>query len=144
MARTPLFLLGASAMLLAACGHGSQDKLAHAIDAGRQQSEQQAAADPAQRPHPDDSNLLRRKLSDTQIWQLFFGPTQTQGDWIAYLPCTQSEAGLPVAPYNRIYLKRCPALQQYLLARARSAGFFDATARDVMDPRISGARPHDS
>lgn len=139
MARTPLLL---TALLLVACGRGShapRDKLRQALDAARQQSQQQAAADPARRPHPGDANPLRRKLDDLQIKQLFFGPSQTQGDWIAYLPCSQHDAGLPVAAANRIYLKRCPALQQYLLQRARAAGYADVTAKDVMDPRISGA-----
>ena len=72
---------------------------------------------------------------------MFFGPAQTQGDWIAYLPCSQSYFGLPVAEANRIYLKRCGALERYLLDRARRGGFPEATTRDVMDTRISGARP---
>jgi hypothetical protein len=144
MARTPLPLaLLLPAVLLAGCGQGnhSQDQLGQAVDAARQQSERQAAADPARQPHPDDPNPLRRKLGDLQIKELFFGVTQTQGDWMAYLPCSQDYLGLPVAGPNRIYLKRCPALQQYLLGKAHGAGFGDASTRDVLDPRISGAKP---
>ena len=142
MARTPRLLpLILLAVVLAGCGHGgsSQDKLGQAMDAARQQSQQQAAADPARQPHPGDPNPLRRKLGDLQIRELFFGVTQTQGDWMAYLPCSQTYAGLPVAGPNRIYLKRCPALQQFLLDKAHGAGFADATAKDVLDPRISHA-----
>ena len=142
MARTPLLLaLPLLSAILAACGHGnaSQDKLAQAMDAARQQSEQQAAGDPARQPHPGDPNPLRRKLGDLQIRELFFGATQTQGDWIAYLPCSQDKFGLPVAGPNRIYLKRCAALERYLLDKAHGAGFADATARDVLDPKISHA-----
>ena len=143
MARTPLPLaLLLPAALLAGCGHGnhSQDQLGQAVDVARQQSEQQAAADPARQPHPDDPNPLRRKLGDLQIKELFFGPTQTQGDWMAYLPCSQDLFGLAVAGPNRIYLKRCQALQQFLLAMAHGAGFADAGVREVLDPRISGAK----
>ncbi len=143
MARTPLPLaLLLPAALLAGCGDGnhSQGQLGHAMDAARQQSELQAAADPTQQPHSDDANPLRRKLSDLQIKELFFGPTQTQGDWMAYLPCSQDYFRLAVAGPNRIYLKRCPALQQYLLAKAHGAGFADAGVREVLDPRISGAK----
>ncbi|MFI4983271.1 MAG: hypothetical protein ACHQIO_23200 [Nevskiales bacterium] len=141
MARMPLPLtLLLPAALLAGCGQGHpQDQLGKAVAAAWQQSEQQAAADPARRPHPDDPNPLRRKLGDLQIKELFFGPTQTQGDWMAYLPCSQDYFGQPVAGPNRIYLKRCPALEQYLLAKAKGAGFAEANTRDVLDPRISGA-----
>ncbi|MDB5986954.1 MAG: hypothetical protein JWR16_2007 [Nevskia sp.] len=142
MARMPrLLAVPLLAAMIAGCGHGdtSQDKIAQAIDAGRRQSEQQAAADPARQPHPNDPNPLRRALGDLQIRELFFGPMQTQGDWIAYLPCSQQAAGMAVAPANRLYLKRCPTLQQTLLTRAHSAGFTDATAANVMDARISGA-----
>ncbi|MDB5973312.1 MAG: hypothetical protein JWR07_72 [Nevskia sp.] len=142
MARMPLHLaLPLLATMVAGCGHGdaSQDKLVQAMDAARQQSEQQATADPARQPHPDDPNPLRRKLGDLQIRELFFGVTQTQGDWIAYLPCSQDKFGLPVAGSNRIYLNRCTSLEQYLLDKAHGAGFADATVRDVLDPRISHA-----
>jgi hypothetical protein len=142
MARTPLLLaLLLPATLLGGCGQGnhSQDQFGQAVNAARQQSEQQAAADPARQPHPDDPNPLRRKLGDLQIRELFFGATQTQGDWIAYLPCSQDYFGLPVAGPNRIYLKRCPALEQYLLTKAHGAGFADVGIRQVFDPRISGA-----
>ncbi len=142
MARTPLFVF--TACLISGCGHtdASQDRIKQAMNAAERQSQQQAAADPARQPHPGDTNLLRRKLGDLQIRELFFGTSQTQGDWIAYLPCSQSYAGMPIAAANRIYLKRCPALQQFLLTRARGAGFGDATAKDVMDVWISGAAVH--
>jgi hypothetical protein len=143
MARTPLPLaLLLPAALLAGCGQGnhSQDPLGQAVDAARQQSEQQAAADPARQPHPGDPNPLRRKLGDLQIKELFFGPTQTQGDWMAYLPCSQDYFGLPVAVPNRIYLKRCPALQQYLLGKAHSAGFAGASTRELAALRWKGRR----
>jgi hypothetical protein len=138
MAKTPLLFIAA---LLAACDQHetAQDKIKQAITAAERQSQQQAVADPARRAHPDDANPLRRRLGDLQIRELFFGASQTQGDWVAFLPCSQSCAGMPVAAANRIYLKRCPALQQYLLTRARGAGFADATVKDVMDARISGA-----
>lgn len=144
MARMPILRpLAATVLMLSACHHGddAQDKLRQALDAGRQQAARQAAADPARQPHPGDANPLRRQLGDLQILELFFGPTQTQGDWIAYLPCSQAYFGMPVAGPNRIYLERCPALQQYLLDRAHRNGFPDATARDVLDTRISGAAP---
>jgi hypothetical protein len=130
-------------LAVAACGRGggSQSGIDQAVDAAKRQSERQAAADPARQPHPGDANPLRRRLGDLQIRELFFGPTQTQGDWIAYLPCSQSYFGLPVAGANRIYLKRCPALEQYLLDRAHRNGFPEATARDVLDTRVSGAQP---
>jgi hypothetical protein len=139
MARTPLFVL--ITCLVTGCGHSdaSQDKNKQAMNAAERQSQQQAAADPARQPHPGNANPLRRKLGDLQIRELFFGKSQTQGDWIAYLPCSQSYAGVPVAAANRIYLKRCPALQQFLLTRAHGAGFGDATVKDVMDVWISGA-----
>lgn len=117
-----------------------QDKLKQAFDAGKQQSQQQAATDPARQPHPGDRNPLRRKLGDLQIRELFFGPDQTQGDWMAWLPCSQAHAGLPVSAADHVYLKRCDALRDYLLTRARSSGISDATADDVLDPRLSGAR----
>jgi hypothetical protein len=141
MARMPGFIIAVAATALLGCGHNdhSADPLRQAMDAARQQSEQQAATDPARQPHLDDPNPLRRKLGDGQIRELFFGVTQTQGDWIAYLPCSQQYAGMPVAQPNLLYLKRCPALQQYLLARAHAAGFADATVANVMDARISGA-----
>jgi len=144
MARTPVFNAAVLvvASLLGAChnqGEPSNGKVEQAIEIGRQQSQQQAASDPAQQPHPSDPNPLRRKLGDLQIRELFFGPSQTQGDWIAYLPCSQLYAGMTVAAANRIYLKRCLALQQYLLARAGAGGFHDVEVRDVMDPHISGA-----
>jgi len=144
MARMPLYpLLLVVALLVQGCqrSNSSQDQLRQALAAGQQHADQQAAADPARQPHPDDANPLRRKLGDLQIRELFFGPTQTQGDWMAYLPCSQNYFGMPVAGPNRIYLKRCPALEQYLLGKAHGAGFGDATTRDVLDPRISGARP---
>jgi hypothetical protein len=139
MARTPLFI---AAILLVACGRGndsSHDPIQQAIATAQRQSARQVAADPARQPHPSDGNPLRRKLGDLQIKELFFGPSQTQGDWIAYLPCSQNYAGMQVATANRIYLKRCPALQQYLLNRAHAAGYGEAAMKDVMDPRISGA-----
>ena len=138
MAKTTLLFVAA---LLAGCSQHetAQDKIKQAMNAADRQSQQQAAADPKQQAHPDDANPLRRKLGDLQVRELFFGPSQTQGDWVAFLPCSQSYAGMPVAAANRIYLKRCPALQQYLLSRAQSAGFADATVKDVMDARISGA-----
>lgn len=142
MARMPIpAMLVAAAALLSGCHHedDSADRLKHALEAAREQSAQQAAADPARQAHPGDSNPLRRQLGDLQIRELFFGPTQTQGDWMAYLPCSQSYFGMPVAGPNRVYLKRCPALEQYLLGKARNAGFADATLKDVLDPRISGA-----
>lgn len=133
-------------LAVSACGHGndSQDKLRQAIEAGRQQADAQAASNPAQQVHPGDDNPLRRKLSDLQILELFFGVSQTQGDWIAYLPCSEDRAGLRVAGPDRIYLKRCAALQRYLLNRAHANGFPDATVDNVMDPRISGARPRNT
>lgn len=142
MARTPLLLV--IVCLISGCDHrdAPQDKIKQAINAAERQSQQQAATDPARQPHPNDANPLRRKLGDLQIRELFFGKSQTQGDWIAYLPCSQSYAGIPVAAANRIYLKRCPALQQFLLTRARGAGFGNATAKDVMDVWISGAGVH--
>lgn len=142
MARTPRLLL-VMLLAVAGCGRGSgsQGGIDQAVDAAKRQSERQAAADPARQPHPGDANPLRRRHGDLQIRELFFGPTQTQGDWIAYLPCLQSYFGLPVAQANRIYLKRCPALEQYLLDRAHKGGFPEATPRDVLDTRISGAQP---
>ncbi len=142
MASTPLYRpILVVAVLFYGCHHSddSQARLRRVLDTGRQQAEQQAAADPARQPHPNDANPLRRKLGDLQIRELFFGVTQTQGDWMAYLPCSQAYAGLPVAGPNKIYLKRCPALQQYLLDKAHGAGFADAAAKDVFDPRISHA-----
>ncbi|MDE0853914.1 MAG: hypothetical protein OSA97_05785 [Nevskia sp.] len=128
--------------LLAACQRhsSSQDSLKQALDAAQAQSAQQATTDPARHAHPDDPNPLRRKLGDLEIRELFFGPTQTRGDWMAYLPCSQNYFGMPVAGPNRIYLKRCPALEQYLLGKARGAGFADAALKDVLDPRVSGAQ----
>lgn len=142
MARMPLGVtVTLAAALVAACNRDApQDKLKEAYEAGKQQSQQQAAADPARQPHPDDRNPLRRKLGDLQIRELFFGPDQTQGDWMAWLPCSQDHAGLPVADGHRSYLKRCDALRDELLKRAHGAGFADATADDVLDPRLSGAR----
>ena len=141
MARTPLLILLLS---LVGCNHQDSSKanIQQAVEAAREQSQLQADSDPTRRPHPEDHNPLRRKLGDLQIKEMFFGPNQTQGDWMAYLPCSQDFAGQPVAPPNRIYLKRCPALHQYLLSRARTAGFADATANDVMDVRLSGAAAH--
>jgi hypothetical protein len=115
MARTPGFIIAMTAAALLGCGHSdhSADQLKQAMDVARQQSEQQAVGDPARQAHPDDPNPLRRKLGDLQIRELFFGATQTQGDWIAYLPCSQQYAGMVVAQPNRLYLKRCwvvPAL----------------------------------
>ena len=142
MARTPLLILPLL-LLATACGRGgsAQSGIDSAIDAAKRQSERQAAGDPARQPHPDDANPLRRKLGDLQIRELFFGATQTQGDWIAYLPCSQSYFGMPVAAANRVYLRRCPVLEQYLLDRAHRNGFPEATTRDVLDTRISGAVP---
>lgn len=131
----------AAAFGASACNRDQpQDALKDAFDAGKEQSQQQAAGDPARRPHPDDRNPLRRKLGDLQIRELFFGPDQTRGDWMAWLPCSQAHAGLPVEAGHRAYLKRCDALRAELLATARGAGFADATADDVLDPRLSGAR----
>jgi hypothetical protein len=143
MTRLPLTVSVAIAATLVASGCNRdqpQDALKDAFDAGKAHSQQQAAGDPARRPHPDDRNPLRRKLGDLQIRELFFGPDQTRGDWMAWLPCTQAHAGLPVEAGHRSYLKRCPALRDELLGRARDAGFADATADDVLDPRVSGAR----
>lgn len=142
MARMPFNVTVAlAAMLVAACNRDAPpDKLKQAYEAGQQQSQQQAATDPARQPHPGDRNPLRRKLGDLQIRELFFGPDQTQGDWVAWLPCSQAHAGLPVAEGHRAYLKRCDALRDELLERAQGAGFADATADDVLDPRLSGAR----
>ncbi|MDZ4078502.1 MULTISPECIES: hypothetical protein [Hydrocarboniphaga] len=142
MARMPFNVTVAlAAMLVAACNRDAPpDKLKQAYEAGEQQSQQQAATDPARQPHPGDRNPLRRKLGDLQIRELFFGPDQTQGDWVAWLPCSQAHAGLPVAEGHRAYLKRCDALRDELLERAQDAGFADATADDVLDPRLSGAR----
>jgi hypothetical protein len=140
MARMPILMVFA-AFAVVGCGHGKAGNgIDQAVDESRRQSEQQAGADPTRQPHSGDSNPLRRKLGDLQIRELFFGPTQTQGDWMAYLPCSQSYFGLPVAGPNRIYLKRCPALEQYLLDRAHRNGFPEATTRDVLDTRISGAQ----
>lgn len=131
----------ATACLALACGREEpQDKLKAAFESGKRQSEQQAATDPARQPHPDDRNPLRRKLGDLAIRELFFGPEQTQGDWMAWLPCSQQHAGMPVAEGHRSYLKRCDALRDDLLSRARGAGFSDATADDVLDPQLTGAR----
>lgn len=131
----------AAVLVASACNRDQpQDALKDAFEAGKERSQQQAAGDPARQPHPDDRNPLRRKLGDLQIRELFFGPDQTRGDWMAWLPCTQAHAGLPVEAGHRAYLKRCDALRDDLLARARGAGFADATADDVLDPRLSGAR----
>lgn len=140
MARMPCFIAAVMAATFAvtACNREApQDALKAAVDAGKQQSERQAAADPVRQVHADDKNPLRRKLGDLQIRELFFGLDQTEGDWMAWMPCTQQQAGLPVNPVNRVYLKRCDALRTHLLERAHNAGFTSATGDDVMDPRIS-------
>ncbi len=143
MARIPFTAAIAitATIAVSACNRDEpQDKLKQAFDAGKQQSQQQAATEPARQPHPGDRNPLRRKLGDLQIRELFFGPDQTQGDWMAWLPCSQAHAGLPVEPGHRAYLKHCDALRDELLSRARGAGVADASADDVLDPRLSGAR----
>ena len=142
MARTPCFIAAVMAVTFAAsaCNREEpQDGLKAAVDAGKQQSQRQAAADPVRQAHADDKNPLRRKLGDLQIRELLFGPDQTDGDWMAWMPCTQQQAGMPVNATNTIYLKRCGPLRNHLLARAHEAGFSTATGDDVMDPRISGA-----
>jgi len=77
--------------------------------------------DPANQPHPNDPNPLRRALGDSPIYHKLFGRPATG----LYLACVKQRTG-----------SQCPALQQDLLQRVHVAGFTDATADDVFDPHI--------
>lgn len=127
------------AIALSGCGKSEpRDPLEAAMQAGKE-----AAAKDAKKQaetHAGDSNPLRRKLSDLEIRQLFFGPEQMDGDWLAWLPCSQENAGMAVHPAAQVHLKHCEALKSDLLSKAHAAGFPEVTANDVLDPRLTRAK----
>ncbi|GAC1632192.1 MAG: hypothetical protein NVS9B10_26420 [Nevskia sp.] len=130
-----------AASLLAACDRNdtNREHVDSALAQSRDHAAARAASDPARRPHPDDPNPLRRKLGDLDIRELFFGPSQTRGDWRAWRPCSQQANGLKVAAADQVMLSRCAALRGDLLAKAKAAGVPEATAENVLDPQLSGA-----
>ena len=127
--------------LLAACDRSdaSRSRIDAVVAQDRNRAAARATGDPARRLHPDDPNPLRRKLSDLDIRELFFGTSQTRGDWRAWRPCSQQANGMAVAAADQVLLSRCAALRSDLLAKARAAGVPEATAENVMDPQLSGA-----
>lgn len=136
-----LFTLTYLLIAIAASGCGPsepRDPLLAALESGKAAEEKQQEKLAA--THSDDPNPLRRKLSDLQIRELFFGPDQIDGDWMAWMPCSQAKAGLPVQASAKVYLSSCDALTTDLLAKARAEGFSDVSADDVLDPRLTGAK----
>ncbi len=126
---------------LAACDRddSSRARVGAAIADGRDRADARAANDPARQPHPNDPNPLRRKFGDLDIRERFFGVSQTQGDWRAWRPCSQQANGLAVSAADRVFLSRCAALRDDLLAKAHAAGVPEAKTENVMDPQLSGA-----
>lgn len=127
--------------LLAACDRSdaSRSRIDAVVAQDRDRAAARAASDPARRPHPDDPNPLRRKFGDLDIRELFFGRSQTQGDWRAWRPCSQQANGLAVAAADQVMLSRCAALRSDLLTKAKASGIPEATVENVMDPQLSGA-----
>lgn len=122
-----------------ACGKSEpRDPLEAAMQAGKEAAAEQETKQA--KTHPGDSNPLRQKLSDLEIRELFFGPEQIEGDWMAWIPCSQAHSNLPVLPADKIYLKRCHALKTHLIAKARAAGFSNVNADHVLDPSLTGAQ----
>lgn len=139
---TAKILVAVGVALLAACDRSdtSREQIDAVISEGRDRASTRVIKDPARQPHPDDANPLRRVFCDLEIRELFFGKSQTRGDWRAWRPCSQQANGIPVAAADQGMLTRCAALSADLLAKAHAAGVSDATAADVMDPQLSGAR----
>lgn len=77
--------------------------------------------DPANQPHAGDPNPLRRALGDGPIIHGLLGRPSNS----LFVSCAKNHAAAG-----------CAALQQTLLQRAHAAGFTDATADDVLDPRM--------
>lgn len=137
------FLLTMSATLLTigvvGCGSSEpSDPLEAAMQAGKEAAAQEDKKQSA--THPGDSNPLRRKLSDLEIRHLLFGPEQMDGNWMAWLPCSQVHAGMTVHPAAKVYLKDCDELERDLIAKARDAGFSTITTDHVLDPRLTRAQ----
>ncbi|MDR3418842.1 MAG: hypothetical protein P4L83_21930 [Nevskia sp.] len=88
--------------------------------------------DPANQPHPNDPNPLRRKLGDSPIIHGLFG----KPDLRVFTACVKQHAGLKVEGYESAYLGKCAVLQQELIGRAQAAGFSGASADAVLDPHL--------
>ena len=89
--------------------------------------------DPANQPHPNDPNPLRRALGDAPIIHNLFGVR----DLMSLATCAKLHAGIKLTAIESAnYLPHCPALEQDLLKRAHDAGFASVTANDVFDPHV--------
>jgi len=127
-------------LTLSACGkspigaagnHGSDTPSATALQRFQPQ-EDGWQNDPANQPHPNDPNPLRRALGDGPILNGLFGHPTLE----LYIVCVKQHAGKKLQHDDAAYLPRCTSLQQELLQKARSAGFSNATADDVFDAHL--------
>ncbi|WP_029921957.1 hypothetical protein [Nevskia soli] len=116
----------------AACGQSSPGIPSPAALAKFQPREDGWQNDPANQPHPNDPNPLRRALGDGPIIHGLFG----KPDLGEFTACVKQHAGLKTEGYEASYLAKCPALQQDLLGRAQAAGFTGVTADNVFDQHL--------
>lgn len=119
----------AAGIAFAACGQSTSGIPSPAQLARFQPKEDGWQNDPANQPHPNDPNPLRRALGDSPIIHGLFG----KPDLRVFTACVKQHAGLKTEGYEATYLGKCPALQQDLLQRTQAAGFTGVTADNVFD-----------
>jgi hypothetical protein len=132
----PVFRFGicvlAAGLAFSACGQSSAGIPSPAALAKFQPKEDGWQNDPANQPHPNDPNPLRRALGDSPIIHGLFG----KPDLRVFTACVKQHAGLKTEGYEAAYLAKCSALQQDLLGRAQAAGFTGVTADNVLDAHL--------
>ncbi len=121
-----------ASIAFSACGQSSPGIPSPAALAKFQPKEDGWRNDPANQPHPNDTNPLRRALGDGPIIHGLFG----KPDLGVFTACVKQHAGLKTEAYEATYLGKCPVLQQDLLRRAQAAGFSGVTADNVFDQHL--------
>ena len=132
-------LLISAAIVFSGCGQAASagaDGPSAASLARFQPREDGWQNDPANQPHPNDSNPLRRKLGDSPIVHGLFGKPDVR----MFEACVRQHNGLKPKSFDATYSTKCPTLQSDLLQRARSAGFGGITADNVLDPHFLPAQ----
>lgn len=122
----------AAGIAFTACGQSSSGIPSQAALAKFQPREDGWQNDPANQPHLNDPNPLRRALGDGPIIHGLFG----KPDLGVFTACVKQHAGLKAESYEAAYLGKCAALQQDLLRRTQAAGFSGVTADNIFDQHL--------
>ena len=128
-------LLIAAAIVVSGCGQAASagaDEPTAASLARFQPREDGWRNDPANQPHPNDPNPLRRKLGDSPLKQRLF----ELKDLRVFTACVKQHAGVKLVSAESAYLSKCLALQQDLIRRAEAAGFKAVTPDNVFDAHL--------